>query len=244
MPNGIAVYVEDGFATIDFEDRSLAGPALAKLIEIGGPDTVEPLTRSGPRRQYRVPEGNAREAGLLDEPASGKRPDRDDLGPAAALASASPDGARPTQPTSTNAFSQTMRAGEYRGAPQEGTYPVDPAAIYGHTSPATTTAPAVEPASGLAPLHRDVIDAVPFPVRVSGDPAPTGTPVGAGSPTDSTAGSNAAPAAPSKYPEGEPSEDWTRKQLDSYAINERGIDTTDKVQYGTKADVVAKLNNG
>lgn len=66
MPEGIIVEVEDGFATVDFVDRSLRGPGLNKLLEFG-PETVETLTRSGPRRVYRVPEGNAREAGLLDD---------------------------------------------------------------------------------------------------------------------------------------------------------------------------------
>jgi hypothetical protein len=66
MPEGIVATVDDGFATLDFVDPSLRGPALASLLEIGGPATIETITRQGPRRQYRVPEGNAREAGLLD----------------------------------------------------------------------------------------------------------------------------------------------------------------------------------
>jgi hypothetical protein len=40
---------------------------LQKLLEIGGPEVIETLTRSGPRRRYRVPAGNAAEAGLLDK---------------------------------------------------------------------------------------------------------------------------------------------------------------------------------
>lgn len=66
MPKGVEVEVGDGFATVDFVDRALKGPALARLHRIGGPDTVEVLTREGPRRKYRVPEGNARAAGLID----------------------------------------------------------------------------------------------------------------------------------------------------------------------------------
>ncbi|MGC7194371.1 hypothetical protein RA997_22750, partial [Mycobacteroides abscessus subsp. abscessus] len=70
MPAGIAVVVEDGYATIDFVDKSLRGPGLARLFEIGTPpDAIEKQTRSGPRPLYVVPEGNAREAGLLDEAA-------------------------------------------------------------------------------------------------------------------------------------------------------------------------------
>ncbi|MBV9869438.1 MAG: hypothetical protein JO214_02330, partial [Frankiaceae bacterium] len=68
MPEGIIATADaEGFVAIDFVDPSLRGPALKKLIDIGGPETIETLTRVGPRRQYRVPEGNAREAGLLDE---------------------------------------------------------------------------------------------------------------------------------------------------------------------------------
>jgi hypothetical protein len=67
MPQGIVATVEDGFATLDFVDKSLRGPGLNRLLDIGGPATIETITRKGPRRTYRVPEGNARLAGLLDE---------------------------------------------------------------------------------------------------------------------------------------------------------------------------------
>lgn len=243
MPNGVDVYVEDGFATIDFVDPATRGPGVAKLIDVGGAETIETLTRSGPRRQYRVPEGNAREAGLLDEVTDGKAPDRDDLGSAAALVQASPDGARPVQPTSTTAYSQTMRGGAYRDGAVEATLVVPEEDVLGHASVSTTVGE--EPGvSGLARLHRDVIAAGPAVVRVGGESVPTGTPVGVGSPTDATAASNVAPAAEvngGKYPEGEPAEDWTRKQLDSYAANERQLDTSDRAVYSTKADVLNAL---
>jgi|UPI0002DB7C99 hypothetical protein len=67
MTAGIEVAVRDGFAIIDFVDPSLRGPALARLVEIGGGASVEAFTRGTPRKVYRVPEGNAREAGLLDD---------------------------------------------------------------------------------------------------------------------------------------------------------------------------------
>lgn len=66
MPKGIDVLIENGFATLDFVDRSTRGPGLAALLNNTPAVMVEKLTRSGPRVQYRVPEGNAREAGLLD----------------------------------------------------------------------------------------------------------------------------------------------------------------------------------
>lgn len=71
MPAGVDVFIEDGFATIDFVDRSKRGPALAVLLALGGPDLIETMTRTGPRTLFRVPEGNAREAGLLDTPTGG-----------------------------------------------------------------------------------------------------------------------------------------------------------------------------
>jgi hypothetical protein len=67
MPAGVEVFVEDGFATIDFTDRSRRADGFAKLLEHTPVGLIQTLTRSGPRRQYRVPEGNAREAGLIDE---------------------------------------------------------------------------------------------------------------------------------------------------------------------------------
>ena len=75
MPAGVAAVVDEGFATLDFVDKTLRGPALTRLLKIGGPRSIEVLTREGPRKQYRVPEGNAREAGLVDPlPAPVKRP--------------------------------------------------------------------------------------------------------------------------------------------------------------------------
>lgn len=66
MPAGVDVLIEDGFATIDFVDRARRGPGLAALLTVGGPEMIETMTRTGPRTLYRVPEGNAREAGLID----------------------------------------------------------------------------------------------------------------------------------------------------------------------------------
>jgi len=66
MPEGISVVVDDlGYATIDVADSALRGRVVDKLIKVGGPSTVERLTPHG-RPVYRVPEGNARAAGLLD----------------------------------------------------------------------------------------------------------------------------------------------------------------------------------
>ena len=66
MPAGIHVEIDGPDAHVQFVDGSLRGPALARLIAVGGPDSIEVNTRTGPRTIYTVPEGNAREAGLLD----------------------------------------------------------------------------------------------------------------------------------------------------------------------------------
>lgn len=98
MPKGIEVVVDGGFATIDFTDPGLVGTSLGKLIAVGGPGTIETLTRQGPRRLYRVPEGNAREAGLIDKHSQVDAHPVGDTGAAAALQRVGSAGARP-EPT-------------------------------------------------------------------------------------------------------------------------------------------------
>ena len=80
MPTGIEVLVEDGFATIDVAERALRGQALAALLENTPAELIEKQSRSGPRATYRVPEGNARAAGLIDAANTvDSLPDRKDL---------------------------------------------------------------------------------------------------------------------------------------------------------------------
>lgn len=108
MPAGVIAYVDEGFAVIDFVDVSKRGPGLAKLLEHTPPELIDVLTRSGPRRMYRVPEGNAREAGLLDNKHHEKQPPgKADTGHAEALVKAGdPGGNRPADPNvSATAFS-------------------------------------------------------------------------------------------------------------------------------------------
>jgi hypothetical protein len=66
MAEGILAEVEDGFARIQFLDKSKVGPSLARLIELGGPELIDIDTRSNPRKTYIVPESIAQEAGLLE----------------------------------------------------------------------------------------------------------------------------------------------------------------------------------
>lgn len=66
MPAGVHVEIDGPDAYVQFVDPALRGPSLARLLAVGGPESIEVNTRSGPRTVYRVPEGNAREAGLVD----------------------------------------------------------------------------------------------------------------------------------------------------------------------------------
>jgi hypothetical protein len=67
VPKGVEVVVENGFATIDFVDAGQRAKGLNALLAVTPPELIETLTRSGPRRRYRIPSGNAAEAGLLDK---------------------------------------------------------------------------------------------------------------------------------------------------------------------------------
>lgn len=151
MPEGIIAEIDGGFATIDFVDRSLRGPALQKLLEIGGPETIETLTRSGPRRQYRVPEGNAREAGLIDEAGTLVR---GDTGSADRLASAGQTTGSPEATSSHNVWStgrdpvedlspiSTSVEGE--NAPEDDDEAADDAPLTVTSDEPTTENPAIE----------------------------------------------------------------------------------------------------
>jgi len=164
MPAGIAATVDGGYATIDFIDQSLRGPALADLLEIGGPDSIETITRRGPRRQYRVLVGNAQAAGLLDGDEVARVPSAgQDSGKAAALVAADPNvnagGGEnwhtPTdQHTSANAYVGDTTVTEARAASN----PVytGTAEQFGGTSAAET------------PTHREVIDHVKANAHVMG----------------------------------------------------------------------------
>ena len=66
MAEGIYAEVADGFARIQFMDKSLVGDGLARLLAIGGPGLIEVDTRTGARKIYIVPESIAQDAGLLE----------------------------------------------------------------------------------------------------------------------------------------------------------------------------------
>lgn len=85
MAEGIHAEVTDGFAHIQFLDREKAGPAITKLLELGGPGLLDVDTRSNSRKTYIVPESIARDAGLLDD-----QPADEDATPAKAAADDQP----------------------------------------------------------------------------------------------------------------------------------------------------------
>ena len=115
MPDGVVVVVEYGEATIDFMDPKLRGHGVAALLAAAdNPGQVETLTRSGPRRLYRVPETVARAAGLLDEPAeSFDWPDTSSASQTQGFVPAS-------EPTVANLFAQDVRAGSYSNTGSSG----------------------------------------------------------------------------------------------------------------------------
>ncbi|QWY84361.1 hypothetical protein SEA_KNOCKER_19 [Mycobacterium phage Knocker] len=155
MPEGIiATDNGDGFTVLDFVDKSLRGPALAELVEIGGPASIETISRVGPRRMYRVPTGNAEEAGLLDEDTGVRVKSAGyDTGRAAALKAADPNvNAGPDnanwhtpvdQHTSANAYVGQVPNEDVLDRPQ--VYTGDAGSRGGHA---------------VAPTHRELIDYV------------------------------------------------------------------------------------
>lgn len=68
MPAGVEVVIEDGFATVTPEPAQRGRVLTALLAAVDDPTQIRTDT-SGRRRSYVVLEQDAREAGLLDEPA-------------------------------------------------------------------------------------------------------------------------------------------------------------------------------
>ena len=155
MPAGIIATVDDGFATIEFVDQSKRAKALADLVEIGGPGSIETITRDGPRRKYRVPVQFATQAGLLDGDETGAQWSAGkDTGAAAALVAADPN----VNPGADNAnwhtpVDQYTSANKYVGQV--------PNADVLHGRPKVYTGSASSyGGSGDSPLHSEVIDLV------------------------------------------------------------------------------------
>lgn len=110
MPEGVYVELDGlGDARISFPDRNKMGPALAALIATGAP--IEQRT-GGARREFIVPEGNAREAGLLDEEINTPKPQVTHVDPADRLR-------RPDHP-----LTQTT-AGLHNDSPEDESSPLE-----------------------------------------------------------------------------------------------------------------------
>lgn len=108
MPADVDVAVREGFAFIDFKTAAAKGAGIARLLEVGGPATIETLTRTGPRRLYVVPEGNAREAGLLDaDSAEIVFPDTSSFTDASGFVA-------PSEPSTLDLHAQDVRGGQLR----------------------------------------------------------------------------------------------------------------------------------
>lgn len=92
MPAGVEVFVDEGFATIGVPDRDKRAEVLSAILAHTPPALVEKDTRSGAFVLYRIPEGNARAAGLIDGDTDTGRPPlyKQDLGYADALVAADP----------------------------------------------------------------------------------------------------------------------------------------------------------
>ena len=91
MPQGIEVFVEEGFAEITVPDKTLRGQVLNSILAHTPVALIEKDTRKGKHVVYRIPEGNARDAGLLDESAvEGRLPIKGDMGLAQDLVDADP----------------------------------------------------------------------------------------------------------------------------------------------------------
>lgn len=145
MPEGVSVVVVDGMATIDFVDPARRGPALQKLVEVGGPNVAQKLTHVGPRDRYQVTEHDAREAGLLD-----KASRVDELESAVIDSATEATGATPPEaPSIRELHAQTVRSGIY-GAEFEQT---DTTFVNSPTEP--SAAPTTAEAS--APVEAEVV---------------------------------------------------------------------------------------
>lgn len=154
MPAGIIATVDNGWATIDFVDQSLRGQALADLVEIGGPGSIETITRDGPRRKYRVPEQFAQTAGLLDGDEVGRvHSAGQDTGAAAALVAADPN----VNPGADNANWHTPVAEHTSANAYVGTVSNDTVLdrVQVHTGDASSYG-----GSGNSPLHSDLVKMV------------------------------------------------------------------------------------
>lgn len=264
MPAGIEAVVEDGFATLDFIDRSLVGPALEALRLAGSKVTKE--TRVGPRARYTMPEGDAVAAGLLD--GATVRPDSlsyGDSGFADTLQSVGNEGSRPEAPTSRNLYVGATPAADVMAVPGPSTTvsgskptgrivtPIHGSVKkYGDYSLPQPHEPddCTHPGDGSGVAADGVIDYVePTRIHSKAPKRPTTTTgITLDAPGDATVdgenvGGGTTPSPPDPGfsvptdPAGTPSSDWTNAEIESYAkANNIDLDGATK-----KADMLAAI---
>ncbi len=236
MPEGISVIVDDeGYANITFENPLLRGPALDKLIKLGGAETVDKTTENG-YPTYRVPEGNARAAGLLISRPVGKASidvtvDSSD-GLTSILEELNGPGLQPTQPPSVEPSAVDVSS-QLQG--------LTASAV--HVALDGTETPLVPDADGMVTLA-----SVPAEPQGNSDETPAGTtlteadPSALAAPPAEPSTGDTAPPAPKEdpgYPEGEPSDDWNLVELKTYASVVKGLDAH---ELRSKAKVLALIN--
>lgn len=224
MPKGIDVLVEEGFATIDFVDRNLRGQGIAALLEHTPAELVEKITRSGPRALYRVPEGNARAAGMLDgSNVVDHLADREDLKFAQQLVDSDPwEGkgvwSQPRNTVKGNAYVNDRDGangaiqGPLRPNKPSGTPPARPAAATesARELQARIKASTRRPAE-YQPRQYEKVSGPPVAVTRDGL-SPARPSVGVGS----QAVAKVAGSSPS-YDDGKPDMDWSRADMNAYA---------------------------
>jgi hypothetical protein len=245
MPEGIAVQIVDGYATIA-PDPDKINDVVTALLATTPAELIETNTRSGPSVQYVVPEGNAREAGLIDEASLAAAVlDQTDLGPAVALVDADPN-AEHNDDTDWHQPVPTVEDAAYvAGRNGENGILSGPLHVY---EPSTFVPPRPEAAEETIEELRARVQAgsvqpadyAPKPSTPVGRRVPTGQATVASVITDTPVLSQqqtdpeSAPLVPLPespviesesitYDDGFPDADWTRKALDGYALA-RGID--------------------
>jgi len=250
MPADIAVLVENGFATIDFMTREARQSGLASLVAHTPPDLIEKLTRSGPRAQYRVPLGNAQDAGLVDDVSLvDSLPDRDDLGFADALVAAHPndnpgDWHQENPNVAVEAFvadrdhQDATISGPLRpNKPVAETVPGPPAGADISTADLQKLVKANTPQpADYASAKPDKDDRVPNAHATIASVVSTDTKPANPFQRKDVPAASAPPVAPAAEP-GEPSEKWTVPKLRQFATD-HGIDLGEAT---LKADIVAVI---
>lgn len=247
MPEGIAVEVEDGFATIA-PSPGKRNDVLTALLATTPSELIEKKTRSGPGVQYRVPEGNARAAGLVDEVSlAGDVLDRADLGAASALADADPNAHgeshwhAPQITVSGNAYVNGRDGAN--GAISGPLRPNQPTAE-APDRPSVATASAAETQARIKantprPASYAPSASVPRPRRSPSGQATIASVVQAVSPVLEQAVASAVEESTRSYDDGKPDADWSRAALNKYA---RGIGV-DPSQYSNKSALLSAIRS-